>query len=230
MVPWLKKTRGAGISLVVVLLACGGSDKVLPNGGSTGGGGATAATGSGTTGGGGSGQGGRDESCTVPDGASVQSGCPAVAPMRESVCWSPLFECEYGASPNLDCNVLFVCGWHDAGGFGCPTWMQQGGAPADCPADTCPESLPMITPGDPCGAPHLNCAYPNATCICASGTSGGFDGGDAGWACFPIQPGCPSPRPRIGTPCTDDGMLCDYGRSAGGVATRCQSGVWGLSP
>lgn len=41
-----------------------------------------------------------------------------------------------------------------------------------------------------------------------------------------MEPGCRSPRPDIGTPCSDTGHICNYGACSGGVALECADGTW----
>ena len=38
--------------------------------------------------------------------------------------------------------------------------------------------------------------------------------------------GCPEPRPRIGSSCTQPGLSCDYGSCTGGVLLQCTDGSW----
>jgi hypothetical protein len=49
------------------------------------------------------------------------------------------------------------------------------------------------------------------------------------WCC-PDAPSavgtCPSPRPRLGTPCTTEGSVCDYGGCSGNVTLKCDGGTW----
>jgi hypothetical protein len=54
-----------------------------------------------------------------------------------------------------------------------------------------------------------------------------LDGGSgATWDCFPATLACRSPRPDIGTPCSNDGQECNYGACDGGVALVCKQGRW----
>ena len=52
---------------------------------------------------------------------------------------------------------------------------------------------------------------------------------EAFWCC-PDAPsgtsGCPSPRPRLGSACTSEGTLCDYGGCSGNVTLQCTGGTW----
>jgi len=52
---------------------------------------------------------------------------------------------------------------------------------------------------------------------------------------YTSPPGCPPARPRMGTPCEGEGVVCDYRQCFTGVAggngpaVRCLAGLWVLS-
>jgi hypothetical protein len=46
------------------------------------------------------------------------------------------------------------------------------------------------------------------------------------WTCSQPAAGCPNPRPRIGSSCSQDGLSCNYGACSGGVEVQCKDGYW----
>jgi hypothetical protein len=150
--------------------------------------------------------------------------CPASAPNPGSACPRVGFDCEYGTSPNLACNQLARC---VAAGWSYPLHPT-------CPMGTCAGTYDAIQAGSACSPDGLTCAYPKGTCICAtpSGPVVRLDGGGAQWQCRPSTLACRSPRPNVGTPCTEEGRTCDYGSciSPPGVVLQCRSAVWQEGP
>jgi hypothetical protein len=76
------------------------------------------------------------------------------------------------------------------------------------------------------------CDYPQGRCACTV-QAGGPALLDASavsiWICQdPSAPGCPTPRPRLGSPCSQDGLTCDYGACdiPGGIGETCNGGIW----
>jgi hypothetical protein len=169
-----------------------------------------------------SGDGGADQSS-----AETGSGpCPGQAPNVGDSCEGTL-ECEYGSDPDVRCDVVVVC----KGG----QWANEFPAREACattnPA-TCPASFSDV--GKTCSPVDITCVYPEARCSCSTHCGPlGFigDGGPiAEWCCLdapPSTPGCPSPRPRVGSACTAaSSVTCDYGFCEGNVALQCDDGSW----
>jgi hypothetical protein len=238
--------RGAGGIVAVfamVLAACAGGAFVLSEddggssdagGGSSGGGrGGSSGGGNGGSGSSGGGSGGNSSSGSGGSGSGSSSGsggssggkdggasgsCPPSPPPSGSPCPQVGFACEYGVSPSPLCDQLAQCS-----GSG---WMYQGGA--SCPAGACPPSYGSVPLAGGCQPQGLVCGYAEGTCTCSNG--GLLVRIDAGtgamWRCFAQQAGCPSPRPRIGTPCAQAGQNCDYGACYGGVTLTCRGGTW----
>ena len=75
---------------------------------------------------------------------------------------------------------------------------------------------------------NAQCDYPEARCSCA--TQCGLEGRPEAFWCCPDAPsgttGCPSPRPRLGSPCTGEGTICDYGGCGGNVTLACKGSTW----
>jgi hypothetical protein len=155
-------------------------------------------------------------------GSSSGSGsCPASEPPAGATCKDNGLDCEYGSNPDLSCNSLASCENN--------VWSYPDGTDPNCPINTCPVTYDRITPGGRCDTAGSSCAYPAGTCSC--GSEGppmiSIDGGVGGptWHCAPATAACPSPRPRIGTPCSGT-QSCDYGACAGGIALMCTDGTW----
>jgi hypothetical protein len=164
-----------------------------------------------------------DDAAGTPDGgvnpdSSTGPSCPPTAPTSGGACPSVGFECEYGQNANPSCNTIAQC---TATG-----WMYTGNTL--CPVGTCPASYAVASMGDTCMPQGLICGYPEGTCSCGFGFGGPIrlDAGGPHWVCQQTSPGCPSPRPDIGSACTPEGQMCDYGACAGGVALDCSGGVW----
>jgi len=182
-------------------------------------------TGSGSASGTSSGSGASGSSSGAPD-AGGGFVCPAIVPNAGSTCPHVAFDCEYGTSPNLACNQLAHCaayGW---------TYLLHG----SCPVGMCLATYDQTQAAGACNADGLTCAYLSGTCICGTppGPAVRLDGGASGalWVCRPATPSCHSPRPSIGTPCSEEGRSCDYGScmSPPGVVLLCRGGVWQEGP
>jgi hypothetical protein len=145
--------------------------------------------------------------------------CPASPPAQGSSCAPVGFECEWGTNVRPSCNTVAECtkavGWDVVGGD--PT--------CTAPAATCPARYTDIPQGKACPSADngLACAYSRGECFCEMDIE--FGTGTL-WQCSSLNPGCPSPRHDIGTPCTDEGLVCDYGACLGGVELSCSSGYW----
>jgi hypothetical protein len=145
--------------------------------------------------------------------------CPSTKPPAGSSCTPVGKECEFGSSASAACNVIESC---SASG-----WTTEPAA-TPCVHATCPATYPSAMVGEACSPKDLDCDYPEGTCTCALPIGPLMaDGGDTvRWQCFPKQTGCPSPRPKIGSPCASPGTSCNYGACASGVELKCEGGIW----
>jgi hypothetical protein len=160
--------------------------------------------------------------------------CPATVPALGTPCtaspefaggpWVGLY-CEYGdAWWSIACDTVVVCDesrgqWTPAAAV--ETYAACGPQPGPNPA-SCPSGIGYGDRGMPCPDAGLTCYYgPGASCLCV-------EDGDAGaiWSCQPDEPGCPTARPRVGSPCTTS-PNCFYGND--GFGTVCVGGVWQLT-
>jgi hypothetical protein len=145
--------------------------------------------------------------------------CPGSPPPQGGACAPAGIECEYGTSNDPNCNTLFVC---TAG-----TWQDMSSSGICLPPDAgaaCPATYAAVPVGKVCSPNTLECAYPQGTCLCSNST-GGPVMINSEWSCIAATPSCPSPRPRLGSPCSGDAM-CDYGACSGGAALQCVGGYW----
>jgi hypothetical protein len=88
----------------------------------------------------------------------------------------------------------------------------------------CPTSRDQIEAGASCPTFGQVCEYAEGSCGC------GFVGHVSDqWVCdTPAGPGCPAPRPKLGSACAPDGLACDYGACTilGNPSMTCDGGVW----
>jgi len=158
---------------------------------------------------------------TSPDGGPWSPLCPEQPPVLQTKCAQPGLSCEYGnAWWNVSCDTIVDCAggeWFTGAAGHSPCLPAPGPNSASCPAD------PSTAVGGGCPSDGLTCYYGQGS-LCQCGPWGG----DAGltWACFPGG-GCPSARPRLGSPCTSTATCtyapCDYAES-------CVDGVWQQVP
>ena len=88
----------------------------------------------------------------------------------------------------------------------------------------CPNTYGDVPKGQACSPLGLDCAYAQGQCNCADTVPA--SGPTPVWQCSTPAAGCPDPRPRIGSSCTQEGLSCDYGACTGGVELQCTGGVW----
>jgi hypothetical protein len=101
-------------------------------------------------------------------------------------------------------------------------WSYPTPGPA-CPAGTCPATYADVPQGQSCTPEGLDCGYSQGQCNCDIQPESAK--GLPVWLCTTPAPGCPEPRPNIGSACTQPGQSCDYGACTGGVELEC-SGTW----
>ncbi len=136
-----------------------------------------------------------------PDGRTPSDAlCPANPPASGSACAILSYECEYGTSPSLACNTVYLCASNG--------WVEEPSA--GCPTATCPGVAP--TSISECPATSLVCSYGASACNCVLSPSGT---GSPFWYCYSAPAGCPAMRPHLGKPCDDEGQSCTYGECYG---------------
>lgn len=157
--------------------------------------------------------------------------CLATTPSDGSMCGPQGLVCEYGTATVQACDTIASCNggrWQvtapGPGGLLC-----MGGGVGECPS-----SLSAVQVGSHCTPLALVCDYPQGRCACDVRTGAPVTdaSAQATWICPSPGPGCPAPRPRLGTPCTTEGLACDYGTCAipGATAERCTGGIWVQTP
>jgi hypothetical protein len=194
--------------LLPLLAACGGTITGGPGNDS----------GTGSDGGTGSDSGTGSDTGTGTDGQPPPASCPTDPPTAGASCTDNGLECEYGTNPNVECNKTFTC----AGSL----WTSPSSTPPCPPADDCPPAYITSGKNEQCSMSDedLTCSYAQGTCICSEGSLP--EVGGPYWNCIPATSSCPSPRPRLGSACSDEGTQCDYGACEGGIAIECKDGVW----
>ncbi|MGO8993775.1 MAG: hypothetical protein ACLQVI_10640 [Polyangiaceae bacterium] len=148
------------------------------------------------------------------DGGTAQ--CPSSPPSEGAACPRIGLECEYGDSANPSCNEIVDC---ESSGWDLPSIGQT------CPAGTCPATYADVSQGKSCSPAGLDCPYAQGECNCSNTP---IATPTPVWQCSTPAAGCPEPRPRIGSPCTQtqSGLSCDYGACTGGAAVQCENGIW----
>jgi hypothetical protein len=143
--------------------------------------------------------------------------------------------CEYGASPDMQCNKTFAC---IADSSGQNLWLER--ATDRCFKTLCPTTATAIEALDnqPCTIPPTDagatsdadeavCAMTNGICACTTG-AGGSDLHERRWVCVrPDVGGCPVERPRAGESCNGN-LWCDYGscKWKRGLLMQCKDQHW----
>lgn len=151
--------------------------------------------------------------------------CPASLPTLGSACTADQAECEYGnAWWSVSCDPVVQCE-NGVWTTDQPSYEACSPEPGPNPS-TCPASYAAVPQGTACADTGLDCVYAEAVCSCQVPLGGPvqIDGGEgASWGCLP-GPGCPMPRPRLGSACTAEGTYCTY--EACSYGQTCQGGVW----
>ncbi|HEY1957796.1 MAG TPA: hypothetical protein VGH28_19380 [Polyangiaceae bacterium] len=165
----------------------------------------------------------------TPDAGSSE--CPSSPPEQGASCDHEGLDCEWGNDPNLACNTTGHCSggqWSVQVAFGqCPTPPNPSG---------CPSSFTSVPVGQLCGSlVGTTCSYQQGFCGCSAETGGPYPADAAAiatWICESPEPGCPQPRPKLGSSCSQEGLACDYAPCSlpTGASLVCQNGAWQDQP
>jgi len=185
---------------------------------------------------------GLDLDAPAESACSGWSACPPSVPEAGSACDYLATEnttCEYGDDPRPYLNAIVRCLGNPRGLPGEFPGQWQVSLPPDASVSPplpsgCPATLAEAQASTACAVDAslpAECYYPGGSCVCSPGGDGG-----PSFVCVAAAAGCPSVRPRIGTPCADavpsDAQvpLCrytqDYCRSPT-AELFCSCGVWG---
>lgn len=232
----LRVARLAAAVLASLAVGCGGS--VFTSGDTGGGDGGGGGSSSGGGDGGGShdagpgpsdgGGGGHDAPSGNDSGPGWSPVCPATIPTIGSTCTQETVQCEYGkAWWNVSCDQVVQCDNGRWAGYQAtfePCTPEPGPNSSACPAD-----FAAVQQGSACTDTSLSCQYSQGTCACQVPLGGPIllDGGGGSWGCTP-EPGCPVPRPRLGSACSLEGTTCTYEECAYGQT--CINGTWQSQP
>jgi hypothetical protein len=155
------------------------------------------------------------------DASPLPGPCPAAAPNEGAACSaSGQLYCEYGSSEFIGCDLVMSCNqgaWQKTNFSECPP---PGPNPAACPA-----TLAAVPLGQTCTPAGLECDYMFARCFCNDpfGPPPPDSGIAPTWACDDPGPGCPQPRPRLGTACSGQ-QVCTYETCS--YSEQCVNGYW----
>ena len=162
--------------------------------------------------------------------------CQSTQPGTNDPCQAEGSTCEYGKSPDQQCNKTLACVTSDNFGLG---WVQRATDPCfklACPTepagietlDNQPCSLPAGADAGPTtDADEAVCPMTNGICACTTG-AGGSDVHERRWVCIrPDVGGCPVDRPRVGAGCSGK-LWCDYGscKWKRGLLMECKDNHW----
>lgn len=173
-----------------------------------------------------------DASAVFP--RDVPTSCPTQRPQVNSPCGVAGSTCEYGTSPDMQCNDTLACVSDVTGNL----WIER---PTDrCLARSCPKEPADVLAldgqpcdlGDPDGgalsdADEIVCPMTNGICACTTGPDAAH-GHPRQWVCVrPTTSECSVRRPRAGSPCSGN-LWCDYGscKFKRGLLMQCKDGVW----
>jgi hypothetical protein len=161
--------------------------------------------------------------------------CPDARPSTNGPCQVEGSTCEYGTSPDMQCNKTYACVPDQSGNL----WIER--AVDRCHRTTCPAEPASIETLDnqPCSIPtaldagpatdadEAVCGMTNGICACTTG-AGGADTHERRWVCVrPDGGGCPLQRPRAGDTCNGN-LWCDYGscKWKRGLLMQCKEQHW----
>lgn len=161
--------------------------------------------------------------------------CPDQRPGTNTSCQAEGSTCEYGTSPDMQCNKTFACiadvnganRWIERSTDRCHRSMCPTTAASIESLDNQPCSLPVTDAGPTSDADEAVCGMTNGICACTTG-AGGSDVHERRWVCIkPDVGGCPVNRPRAGDSCNGN-LWCDYGscKWKRGLLMQCQDNHW----
>jgi hypothetical protein len=170
-----------------------------------------------------------DAPAPPPEDGSPGPACPAAQPAVGAPCSHESLECEYGTSQYPGCDAIVQC----SAGFWGTAFGPAGFCPTGPNPDGCPASMNDVSDGGvTCGTPGQTCHYALGQCYCGDVFGPPIEPVDGGppvtWSCDDPGPGCPQPRPRVGSPCTQEGQSCQY--LACDWAQQCTGGLWQAQP
>jgi hypothetical protein len=189
-----------------------------------------------------------DADATVPDGASAEGGaCPVAAPLDGIGCDVPGLWCEYGGVAHGRCATRAVCAKRGGGGTGGVVVWTVFGPDVPCTnIGACPVAFAASDAG--CPVLYGVCDYDAGRCACAECAADAGSGDPYIWQCRgwdDVKPfladaapanapgACPPDRPRLGTECVDEGIVCGYDACYGvslGPYLACADGRWAVGP
>lgn len=161
--------------------------------------------------------------------------CPRQRPSVNSPCAAVGSTCEYGPSPDMQCNRTFACVADQTGNL----WVER---PTDrCLASACPAAADILAlDGQPCELPaagadagptsdadEIVCPMTNGICACTTGPDAAR-AHPRHWVCVrPTTSDCSVRRPRAGEGCSGS-LWCDYGscKFKRGLLMQCKDDVW----
>jgi hypothetical protein len=169
------------------------------------------------------------------DGSAPGGSCPSELPTDKTPCDVLDLACEYGGTgDHLLCSTIAYCYSVPGGGnqwYVKPPWSGCIASQAQNPIG-CPPSFTTLPVGATCPRePATQCIYDQGVCGCITCFA---DGGarSTEWACneWPAPRGCPERRPRVGSPCTNEGDTCPYAIMCsvndGEPPMECKNGRW----
>lgn len=160
--------------------------------------------------------------------------CPGSRPSVNTFCQVEGSTCEFGTSPDMQCNKTYACVPDVSGNL----WIERAAErchksacptePADIESlDNQPCSLPVADGGATNDADEAVCAMTNGICACTTG-SDATHAHERRWVCIrPNVGGCPVERPRAGDSCNGN-LWCDYGscKWKRGLLMQCKDQHW----
>lgn len=151
--------------------------------------------------------------------------CPTSVPSPGAACTDEGVQCEYGdAWWSVGCDTVTQC---TSGEWQLTQLSYDVCTPEPGPnSGACPATLSAVTQGATCSPNGTTCSYPDGLCQCTEPLGGPvqIDGGSTPyWSCIP-EPGCPYPRPLLGTTCVASSQTCTYEDCS--FAEFCRNGTW----
>lgn len=151
------------------------------------------------------------------DGPPATGSCPASLPASGGACGKEGLACEYGDNPK--CLSLALC---QSG-----KWLIA--TPKCLPPDaTCPATREAAA-NQACSTKDAYCNYAGLICECTNCILYPVQScsGPLKWKCEApsTDKSCPAARPNLGTACSVEGKLCEYGCEPD-VSRKCVGGIW----